>query len=1256
MLSKKQLTQEGLVTKAQYFSFASAIPFAKGLFLLVFSRASSIQLILSNSKLLNYKNMNPKFYLLGILIILGANLSTRAQISYNKRAMGSIGTAPKAGDFLNSASLEEVDMTTGTLKVGIPLYEIKVNDISVPITLNYSALGLKVGQEASPVGMGWELSAGGKIIRNVQGKVDSESGNNFMPLEVLANPAIFDPYSTHYSLTTGIIDGKSDGAWDTYSYILPNGGGTYTKDGLTYPYDPLITIQHPGIIKTTDGLIYSFVSGDHKKITRRFYYEPNSSKPDWIPIESQYSRDYNPSIYYDWNLGNIISTKFKDTVSFVYEDHIGQNMTRLAEKTRFSTSESLPLYRNVKSTTDYDFYELNVKYYQILEPIIAQSRTEITQHDRIKKIKFTNGEVIFNYRDSDNLGRDVLKDIVIQQVHNGITSIIKKYEFNYETQMSYGHYLKEINVIDGSLVKTGTWSFEYQTQMPVIPSEENKAQDRWGFYNGHTENKTLLESPDNVLALSIRQHYPIANEDYNLTSKTLRYSRSESIGRYGIHPIGTDGIHTIDFANREFSFLQATKGILRKVKTPTGATVAYDYEPHKFKLNVYVQPNNTYLSGKIIEGGGIRIKSITRDLGHDSLYVHAPEGKITKKVYEYGEASFGASGSPIETNGYGQVTLPGNVLNNISKYYSPSFPGQSWDVGNIMLLSHPVNDMSQNNGSYGMYKSVSENLTATGSQTSFGKTVYYNNLPDFNESPDNPWQLNGVPPTPQNFYLPSMNINAGVRRQSIFTTGIKKFAYKNGQYVPAEETRYSYKSFSAPTPSQYQLRLLSFFGTVVSQISGPYPLSSRNENVRDPGNINTGGGITSYLFNATHNPNGLGLMDYLTSTNLTQEPNTPNFPGKYSYQLVDMSTFSNCLKLTAEQTVKRTDDSISSIVDLNYYYDNLAHLLPTRITSINSKGDSTIARTKYAQDYSGGIPAIDFMVGNKVGLTEPIEEFLNYKRVNAEYIKDGTVNTFRVSNGAIFNDKVYKMKVNSALAYGGPYYNSTLDSTVFKPQISYDEYLKGNIYKYTEATGSGNIVLWGYKNQYPVAKITNAGIGGYSPSEEVAYSSFESTDKGNWVYSGNPVTDFSSPSGKKVYALANGSLSKIKPTSLPVKRYVISYWYKTGAVVNISGGTLGSLVIKNSKAGWTLVEREVSAITGTLVVSGTGSVDELRFHPVDAQMTTYTYDPLIGITGSIDAKGVMQYYEYDNSQRLKNVRDQEGNIVKSYRYIMGTSN
>ncbi|TCC97718.1 hypothetical protein EZ444_07325 [Pedobacter hiemivivus] len=51
-----------------------------------------------------------------------------------------------------------------------------------------------------------------------------------------------------------------------------------------------------------------------------------------------------------------------------------------------------------------------------------------------------------------------------------------------------------------------------------------------------------------------------------------------------------------------------------------------------------------------------------------------------------------------------------------------------------------------------------------------------------------------------------------------------------------------------------------------------------------------------------------------------------------------------------------------------------------------------------------------------------------------------------------------------------------------------------------------------------------------------------------------------------------------------------------------------------------------------------------------AQISTYTFTPLVGMTSATDAKGMITYYEYDGFQRLKHIKDQQGNIVKSYEY------
>jgi len=52
----------------------------------------------------------------------------------------------------------------------------------------------------------------------------------------------------------------------------------------------------------------------------------------------------------------------------------------------------------------------------------------------------------------------------------------------------------------------------------------------------------------------------------------------------------------------------------------------------------------------------------------------------------------------------------------------------------------------------------------------------------------------------------------------------------------------------------------------------------------------------------------------------------------------------------------------------------------------------------------------------------------------------------------------------------------------------------------------------------------------------------------------------------------------------------------------------------------------------------------------NAMVTTYTYDPLTGITSMTDPKGYTTYYEYDDFNRLKQVKDADGNVVSHNEY------
>src|SRR5688572_5624468 len=84
-----------------------------------------------------------------------------------------------------------VGLYTGTPNISIPLFEAKSGDISVPISISYHASGIKVADEASRVGLGWVLNAGGVISRNIVG----------------ADDFVYTAFNYHITSTPDIVSG-----------------------------------------------------------------------------------------------------------------------------------------------------------------------------------------------------------------------------------------------------------------------------------------------------------------------------------------------------------------------------------------------------------------------------------------------------------------------------------------------------------------------------------------------------------------------------------------------------------------------------------------------------------------------------------------------------------------------------------------------------------------------------------------------------------------------------------------------------------------------------------------------------------------------------------------------------------------------------------------------------------------------------------------------------------------------------------------
>ena len=87
--------------------------------------------------------------------VLSANADNKA-IDFNYLRTPEASAFKKYGE-------ESVNEYTGTADISVPLYTIKSKNIEIPLVLRYDASGIKVEQEASWVGLGWNLMVGGCI-------------------------------------------------------------------------------------------------------------------------------------------------------------------------------------------------------------------------------------------------------------------------------------------------------------------------------------------------------------------------------------------------------------------------------------------------------------------------------------------------------------------------------------------------------------------------------------------------------------------------------------------------------------------------------------------------------------------------------------------------------------------------------------------------------------------------------------------------------------------------------------------------------------------------------------------------------------------------------------------------------------------------------------------------------------------------------------------------------------------------------------
>ncbi len=345
----------------------------------------------------------------------------------------------------------------------------------------------------------------------------------------------------------------------------------------------------------------------------------------------------------------------------------------------------------------------------------------------------------------------------------------------------------------------------------------------------------------------------------------------------------------------------------------------------------------------------------------------------------------------------------------------------------------------------------------------------------------------------------------------------------------------------------------------------------------------------------------------------------------------------NCVRLTDKyvRTYDMQDDTNQDYIETHEQYayleDNIFkkdHLYPAVKRTWNSNNEkiiegyiypSTVTTGKYSysgDDYESA--TLSFMVKNNI-INKPYEvirlkdfngttkvlgaELVTYKEIS---IKDSEGNDKTV----VVPSKIWEINTSTPISQSTSPSSSTF--TISDIDYSHDAsgfvFTKDNHYEleYTvdaydsygnpvqqhKTNGLNTVYVWGYNGKYPIAKIVNA-----------TYSEIE--------------------------------------TALSGEAYTLDMHYSNNTMLEaLNQGYIIEEHTINRKI--YLTNKEVNFFLSYLRMQS--------YFPDDAQVTTFTYKPLVGITSETDINGRTTYYEYDDLGRLSIIKDHDGNILKQYEY------
>jgi hypothetical protein len=358
-------------------------------------------------------------------------------------------------------------------------------------------------------------------------------------------------------------------------------------------------------------------------------------------------------------------------------------------------------------------------------------------------------------------------------------------------------------------------------------------------------------------------------------------------------------------------------------------------------------------------------------------------------------------------------------------------------------------------------------------------------------------------------------------------------------------------------------------------------------------------------------------------------------PGSYRY-IFKFSNYYPIVGRTELKSVHEYDYSLGLTKDLftQDFYDANYYVLRNTIQT-NSKGETVGRYFYYPFDYNLGTTSFATMLVSKNMINQPITNETWITKPSGSYLLNSEVTEHDFfGNGVIRPSKIQTSRLAQPLLGTPGLASSTVllpSSRSYQPSVTFSYDGNSRLVELQKEGGLKSAIILDQSGNV-VAKAEN------SSYDKIAYTGFETTSTGNWTYDATGINNTEGKVGVKSY---NGIISK---SGLSTGNYTINLWAKGIGSVTINGTS------KTINSSWSLFTWSMTNITSVSINTNGNLIDEVSLSPANAFLSTKAYDKELVVSSETDVNNKIKWYEYDEFYRLKNIKDQNGKIIKSFGY------